>query len=419
MRELSFSLAVVFALTASTLCADDATPLIHQWTFDAGSPTRFNRLGAPPDAIGLETLPGDILKFTHHRGGKAFGVCDGSAAKVALPEYYIFRLGLEGQKTVGGTFHALLRGVAKGGKVVTWKLNVPAALTGPSTPSILCQAPPDVETVTLYLTPSGPNLEGELLLKSADLLKAMTPPPCPDLSAWQIVKNPGFEQAWQYPGNLDSGWQLGGEVKHAEGMVAIGGKRYIEATKGFLRQRVDGMRFPQKYLVTFHAKVGGRLTLLVREDSGASIDLLTLKPALPQGTKEAATQSDGQGGAVWEACPSRPEWKKFFALYPVLQEPSQEARGMYFQFDVENCLLDNVELHPLSPDSEKITASAKKAVAELRELLDAHPDEFRTEMAAAASATKEFERRGRLYPDDYLRQITKLLQQVKMGLLLD
>jgi len=254
-----------------------------------------------------------------------------------------------------------------------------------------------------------------------ELLKPPAPVPCPELPPFQTVKNPGFEQSWQYSGDLNSGWSNSENgVKQIKGEAADG-KQYMEVTKGFLRQRFD-VHFPQKYLISFYAQVTGHLSLLAREDNGASIDILSVKPELSEllkasdGTEPEPTETVSEGNVIQENRTKQAGWKRFSVVYPVLQENTQ---NMYLQFYGGSFLLDEVEMYPLCPDPKKLNEDINKCREELRSLLSDHPDKFPGEAKAFETASKDFGSRDDLYPDDYLRLITKLLHQVKMELLFE
>ncbi len=420
LSRMKLLLSLIAALHLNLwLHGGEEASVIHQWTFDAKNLKNFNNRGTPSGPVSLEIQDKNILKFTHHRSDKDYGVIYNTlSGKATLPDYFILRANLAGQKLVAGNFSIMVRGTWKQGAVV-WKLKVPATLTEKATLDILCQSPSEIESLSLYLETSGPALEGELLLRSVELLKPPAPVPFPEVTTFQTVKNPGFEQPCQYPGDINSGWAVSENgITQIKREVADGKQYYMEVTKGFLRQRFD-VHFPQKYLITFHAKVTGRLSLLAREDNGASIDILSVKPELlkaTDGTKPETARKVSDGNVIREDRDKQAGWKKFSVVYPVLQE---NAKNMYIQFDGDNFLLDDVEVYPLSHDHKKLNETINKYREELRSLLSANPDKFPVEAKAFEAASKDFDSQNGLYPDDYLMQITKLLQKVKMGLIVE
>lgn len=52
----------------------EESSVIHQWTFDAKNLKNFNNRGTPSSPVSLEIQDKNILKFTHHRSDKDYGV---------------------------------------------------------------------------------------------------------------------------------------------------------------------------------------------------------------------------------------------------------------------------------------------------------------------------------------------------------
>jgi hypothetical protein len=374
---------IIFSLSFFTLMlyAEQESKLIYRWTFDESS--RFSKK--------MEIVEGNMLKFVHHASSSPQGVYSTVAVGIELPLFFIFRVNLAGQQVQQGYFTVLLGGETTSQRY-TWQMKLPDDNTGSRTIDLLCQSYPGSKFTRFYLNPSSPALEGELLIKSIEILELSTPQGYPPLNGfYQILRNPGFEETWPYPGNHNTSWYFRGEVIHvADQKQAAKGQRMIQVKTGDLSQSAIKVTYPYVYLITFFARVTDKLSLIIRENTGATMNLFNIQPQ--------------------ENLADAERWQSFKIEYPVLQEDTNQVT---MRFSGKDFSLDEVEMYPVNPNTDILMKVIDNTRKELQTLLKKNPDRFQSETKEFQNLTMSFEN-NELIPDEYLRYLEELLTRVKI-----